>query len=238
MNDLRMAVRTLSKSPGLAATAALTFALGIGANTAIFSVIYAVLLRATPYANADRLVRIHERGALGPGMSVSPLNFQDWKLGVKSFERLSLFRSDEYTIGYMDPPIRALGAQVSAELFYAGSLRPTGTRLHASRGQAGRDSYRGDRVRFLAAALRWRSEHRRPSVEFGREAVHYRWRYDSVLRLPGAHAILDSRGAFVRRLEQAHALQPFHGSSGRNETGRHHGAGAIRIGSHCKPTGA
>jgi putative ABC transport system permease protein len=117
MNDLRLAVRTLSKSPGLAATAALTFALGIGANTAIFSVIYAVLLRATPYPSADRLVRIHERGALGPGMSVSPLNFQDWKLGVTSFDRLSLFRSDEYTIGDIDPPIRALGAQVSAELF-------------------------------------------------------------------------------------------------------------------------
>ena len=74
MNDLRLAVRTLSKSRGLAAIAVLTFALGIGANTAIFSVIYAVLLRATPYPNANRLVRIHERGPLGPGMSVSPQN--------------------------------------------------------------------------------------------------------------------------------------------------------------------
>ncbi len=117
MNDLRLAARALSKSRGLAAIAVLTFALGIGANTAIFSVVYAVLLRATPYPNADRLVRIHERGPLGPGMSVSPLNFQDWKSGTTSFERMSLFRSDEYTIGAIDPPIRALGAQVSADLF-------------------------------------------------------------------------------------------------------------------------
>jgi putative ABC transport system permease protein len=117
MNDFRLAVRTLSKSPGLTAIAVITLALGIGANTAIFSVIHAVLLRATPYPNADRLVRIHEHGALGPGMSVSPLNFQDWKRDITSFERLSLFRSDEYTIGDIDPPIRALGAEVSAELF-------------------------------------------------------------------------------------------------------------------------
>jgi putative ABC transport system permease protein len=117
MNDLRLAVRTLSKSRGLAAIAVLTFALGIGANTAIFSVIYAVLLRATPYPNANRLVRIHERGPLGPGMSVSPQNFQDWVRASTSFGHLSLFRPDEHTIGALDPPIRALGAQVSADLF-------------------------------------------------------------------------------------------------------------------------
>src|SRR5207237_4944243 len=95
----------------------LTFALGIGANTAIFSVIDAMLLRATPYPDAGRLVRIHERGPLGPGMSVSPINFQDWKRASTSFERMSLFRTDEYTIGTIDPPVRALGAQVSADLF-------------------------------------------------------------------------------------------------------------------------
>jgi len=117
MNDLRLALRTLSKSPGLTAVAVLTFALGIGANTAIFSVVYAVLLRATPYPNADRLVRIHERGPLGPGMSVSPRNFQDWKRGATSFENLSLFGSDEFTVRTNDQPIRALGAKVSADLF-------------------------------------------------------------------------------------------------------------------------
>jgi putative ABC transport system permease protein len=117
MNDLRLTVRTLLKSRGLAAIAVLTFALGIGANTAIFSVVYAVLLRATPYPDANRLVRIHERGPLGPGMSVSPQNFQDWKRGAISFERMSLFRPDEYTMGAIDPPIRAFGAQVSADLF-------------------------------------------------------------------------------------------------------------------------
>ena len=105
------------KSRGAAVIAVLTFALGIGANTAIFSVIYAVLLKATPYPDADRLVRIHERGPLGPGMSVNPLNFLDWKRQTTSFERMSLFRSDEYDIDAVDQPVRGLGAEVSADLF-------------------------------------------------------------------------------------------------------------------------
>ena len=115
----------------------LTFALGIGANTAIFSVIYAVLLHATPYPDADRLVRIHERGPLGPDMSVSPLNFLDWKRGAASFEYLSLFRFDEYTIGAIDPPIRALGAQVYAGLFpMLGVSAETRTRFFPGRRHA------------------------------------------------------------------------------------------------------
>ena len=89
--DLRFSARTLRKNPGFTAVAILTLTLGIGANTAIFSVVYAVLLRATPYPDAERLVRIHERGPLGPGMSVNPLNFLDWKQATTSFERMSLF---------------------------------------------------------------------------------------------------------------------------------------------------
>lgn len=115
--DLRFSARTLRKNPGFTAVAILTLTLGIGANTAIFSVVYAVLLRATPYPNAERLVRIHERGPLGPGMSVNPLNFLDWKRATTSFERMSLFHQDEFTISTMDPPIRVRGAQVSADLF-------------------------------------------------------------------------------------------------------------------------
>lgn len=116
MSDLSLAIRALTKSRGLAATAVLTFALGIGANTAIFSVVDAVLLRGTPYPNADRLVRIHERGPLGPGMSVSPANFLDWKRATTSFDRMSLFNTDQYDVA-IDPPLRAIGAQVSSDLF-------------------------------------------------------------------------------------------------------------------------
>ena len=117
MNDLRLAVRTLFRSRGLAALAILTLALGIGANTAIFSVIDAVLLRSTPYPDADRLVRIHERGQIGQ-MSVSPANFRDWQRATTSFERMSLFESDwQFTVGSIDPPVRAVGALVNADFF-------------------------------------------------------------------------------------------------------------------------
>src|ERR1051326_9474082 len=117
VRDLRQSVRMLWRSPGFSAVAILTLALGIGATTAIFSVVYAVMLKATPYPDAERLVRIHERGPLGAGMSVSPQNFLDWKRAAGSFEGLAIFHTQERTIGGIDPPIRAHGADVSAELF-------------------------------------------------------------------------------------------------------------------------
>jgi putative ABC transport system permease protein len=117
MNDFRLAIRTLWQSRAFAATAVLTFALGIGANTAIFSVIHAVLINATPYTNASRLVSIYETGPLGPRMNVSPLNFQDWKKANTTLDRMSMFRLERFTIGNIDPPIRAIGAETSADLF-------------------------------------------------------------------------------------------------------------------------
>ncbi len=117
MNDFRLAIRTLWQSRAFAATAVLTFALGIGATTAIFSVIHAVLLNATPYANASRLVSIYEKGPLGPRMNVSPLNFEDWKKANTVLDHMAMFRLERFTIGNIDPPIRAIGAETSADLF-------------------------------------------------------------------------------------------------------------------------
>jgi hypothetical protein len=83
--DCRIATRTLLRSPGLSAIAMLTFALGIGANTAIFSVVNSVLLRPLGYANSDRLV-IAEH--VGPS-PVAPATFIDWKKQSASFEQMA-----------------------------------------------------------------------------------------------------------------------------------------------------
>jgi putative ABC transport system permease protein len=117
LRDLRYSARILWRNPGFSAVAVLTLALGIGSTTAIFSVVYAALLKATPYPDAERLVRVHERGPLGAGMSVSPQNFVDWKRATMSFDGLSIFHSQERTIGKLDPPIRARGAGVSGDFF-------------------------------------------------------------------------------------------------------------------------
>ncbi|HZS18942.1 MAG TPA: ABC transporter permease [Candidatus Udaeobacter sp.] len=97
MNDLRFAVRQLFKNPGFALIAILVLALGIGANTAIFSVVNAVLLRPLPYPHSEQLVLLRER-LLGPSGfesgSVSYMNYLDWQAGQKSFTDLALARTE------------------------------------------------------------------------------------------------------------------------------------------------
>jgi putative ABC transport system permease protein len=78
MTDLRYAIRMLAKRPAFALVAVLTLSVGIGANTAIFSVVNGVLLRPLPYPEPDRIVRLYEQTSRGPRVSVSYPNFRDW----------------------------------------------------------------------------------------------------------------------------------------------------------------
>src|ERR1041384_7175413 len=90
MNDLRYAFRQLIKSPSFSATAILALALGIGATTAMFAVIYAFLLRPLPYANPDQLVMLQSRGiANGNDLGVNYLDFVDWQKQGRSFSDLA-----------------------------------------------------------------------------------------------------------------------------------------------------
>ena len=95
MNDLRFALRQLRKSPGFTAIAIITLALGIGANTAIFSVINAVVLRPLPYPQPDRLALIRERTNIFDSGSVSLPNYLDWRVSQRGFTDLALFRRDD-----------------------------------------------------------------------------------------------------------------------------------------------
>jgi putative ABC transport system permease protein len=90
--DIRYAFRMLRKQPGFSAIAILTLALGIGANTSIFSVVNAVLLRPLPYPEPDRLVLIRERTNLFDSGSVSLPNYLDWRASQRGFTDLALFR--------------------------------------------------------------------------------------------------------------------------------------------------
>ncbi len=95
MQDLRYAARTLRKNPGFAAVAVLALALGIGANTAMFSVVYGILLRPLPYPDADRLalVFIHFLPWDNPRGNMSMADYLDWKSQTTSFEDPSLYAS-------------------------------------------------------------------------------------------------------------------------------------------------
>jgi len=118
IQDARYALRQLRKTPGFTTVAVLTLALGIGANTAIFSVVDAVLLRPLPFHNASRLVVVK---TTEPGrrddIGVSYPAFLDWRSRNHVFEALSAYRTDDFTLTGRSEPAHVTGAVVSANTF-------------------------------------------------------------------------------------------------------------------------
>jgi putative ABC transport system permease protein len=98
MADLRHAFRTLARRPAFTLVAVLTLAAGIGANTAIFSVVNGVLLRPLPYAEPDRIVRLWEQSQRGTRTDVSHPNFLDWRASARSFEVLAEYSGGTETV--------------------------------------------------------------------------------------------------------------------------------------------
>ena len=126
-NDLRYAFRQLIKSPGFTAAAVLTLALGIGATTAIFSVVYAVLLRPLPYREPERLVQLYETGLRSGGSRdwVSFANFLDWKRQNQVFDDVAAYRYWPSTVASEGTPEAVLGLQVTANLFNVLGVPPS-----------------------------------------------------------------------------------------------------------------
>jgi putative ABC transport system permease protein len=98
MSELRQALRAVFKRPGFAAIAILTLALGIGANTAIFSVVNSVLLRPLPYREPGRIVMLNERNSRGGASRVSHPNFLDWRQQSTSFEAMAEYACDTTSV--------------------------------------------------------------------------------------------------------------------------------------------
>src|ERR1044072_3418065 len=94
--DLRFAARMLGKSPAFTVVAILALALGIGANTAIFSVVHGVLLRPLPFPEQEKLLFIGEWSQQVPNMSVSYPNFLDWRARQKSFTAIGAARGQGF----------------------------------------------------------------------------------------------------------------------------------------------
>ena len=122
--DLVYAIRTWLKSPVITAIALLAMALGIGANTAVFSIVNTILLRPLPYPDAERLVRIWESQPDLDKAPLAPGNFLDWKQHNQSFEQLAAFRSQSLNFTEGQEPERIRGARVSANFFSVLGLQP------------------------------------------------------------------------------------------------------------------
>jgi len=122
--DLRYGTRMLFKNPGITFVVILALALGIGANTAIFSVVNAVLLRPLPYNEADRLVFLFESSKTMDEISISYPDFTDWRNQNHVFEKIGVYNRNSYNLIGGGEPERILTAQASADLFSALRVQP------------------------------------------------------------------------------------------------------------------
>ena len=124
LQDIKYAVRMLAKSPGFTATAILTLALGIGANTALFSVVNGVLLNPLPFPQPDRLVAVYAKSPTFEESSITYPNFLDWHKDNRSFSSLAGFRSEDYNLTGAGQPERLHGHQISADFFSTLGIQP------------------------------------------------------------------------------------------------------------------
>jgi putative ABC transport system permease protein len=122
--DVRYALRNLRKNPGFAAVAILTIALGLGANTAIFSFLDGVLLRPLAYLEPERLVQLWEKPQGGTRNGISALNFQDWQKQSTSFTAMAASTGKTSTLSGSGEPRQLRLNLVSAPYFDILGIRP------------------------------------------------------------------------------------------------------------------
>ncbi len=130
--DLRYGARMLLKNPGITFVVILALALGIGANTAIFSVVDAVLLRPLPYDQSDQLVFLNETAKSMDEISISYPNFTDWRDQNKVFEKIGVYNRGSYNLTGVGEAERITTAQMSADLFAALRANPELGRLYTN----------------------------------------------------------------------------------------------------------
>src|SRR5437762_2795539 len=124
LQDLRFAFRLFRKAPSFSVSAILTLALGIGATTAIFSVVYGVLLRPLPYPQPDRIARLWEQGAAGNRMNFADPNFEDVRSQNKSLLAVAEYNSLVSTVAGSIEPARLNTASVSSDFFAVLGVHP------------------------------------------------------------------------------------------------------------------
>ena len=149
--DIRFGLRTLARNPGFTAVATITLALGIGANTAIFSVVYAVLIRPLPFKEPGRLVMLWQTSAK-QGESrvvVSAANFADWKQQSSSLADMTAIKWDTGVITIDGEPTEIRAVRVTSDFFDALGVRPVRGRPFSPEEQA----HSGFRVAILSDSL-------------------------------------------------------------------------------------
>jgi hypothetical protein len=129
--DIRHALRIVAKSPVFSAIAVGTLALGIGASTALFSVVNGVLLNPLPFPQSSQLVAIYEQNSGIPKAPISYLNFLDWQRVSKTFSSMAIYRHEDFNLTGTDRATRVNGLMISAGfLSTLTSTLPAGATSH------------------------------------------------------------------------------------------------------------
>ncbi len=138
LQDLRYGIRILAKSPGFASIAILTLALGIGANTALFSVVNGVLLNPLAYPQSGQLVAIYGKTTGFANAPINYLNFQDWQRETQAFSSLAIYRNQDYNFIGTGEAERLTGYMISADFFSTlGTMPVLGRSFRAEDDQVG-----------------------------------------------------------------------------------------------------
>jgi predicted permease len=124
LQDVKYALRLLRRSPGFTATALLTLAIVIGANTAIFSAVRGILLAPLPYRDPDRLVRVFEESPTTPHFPMAPADFRDYRAELQTFEALAAYFRADLQLGDAQRPEHLRGMQVSSGFFSLLGYKP------------------------------------------------------------------------------------------------------------------
>ena len=132
VQDIRYGLRMLAKSPGFTAIALITLALGIGANTTLFSVVNGVLLNPLQYPQSNELVAVYGKPAGYDTVPISYLNFLDWQREGRTFSSMAIYRSQDYNLTGSEEGERLSGYMVSSEFFSTLCVNPVLGRLFRS----------------------------------------------------------------------------------------------------------
>jgi len=212
--DLRYSLRTLRRTPGFALAAIAILALTIGANTAIFSVVHAIVLRPLPYLHPDELVELAERNAAGERVSVAYPNFENWRDETQGLVHMAAFVGASYNVSNVDgTPEPILGMRVGPEFLGILGIVPAMGRDFVV--QDGRGD--GEHVMLLTDSL-WRRRFGADPQVVGKPVTMGFIPYTVV----GVVSLLAGyRGAGAPRHEQRRSRQPWGDVCGRPpRTGR------------------
>ena len=198
MSDFRFALRTFLRNPGFTAVVVLTLGLGTGANTAIFSVVNAVLLRPLPYENSERLVRIVQNRPPGTAdglpqrsMFMSTDDAQGWRERTRTLSQLALYSPAALTLTDAEGPVRLDGAQVSPALFPMLSAQPLMGRVFSDE----EDRPGADAVVILGESL-WRDRLGADPAVVGRALLLDERAYTVVGVMPASFQFPDREAQF------------------------------------------